>query len=131
MNDQEFENLIRKNLKQTDLPDRASLKFALEHIEVNTEKEFLPIESPFVKVSEFAKIWKTKRAILVPSLIVLIVVGIYSLSPSRAKNDASIKDLVVQDESVEESGVDYDDLAAPTDLNEPAVIDLTSSTNAL
>jgi hypothetical protein len=139
MDKEEFENNIRKTLKGTGTPSRASLMYVLRKIDENVTDEASmrynnKTETSNIiinKLTAVFDIWKSKRLILIPSLIVLLFVGAFSLSPRNAKNNLSLSELVEQDSQLDESGLDYDDQTILTSIDEPSINDLSTIQNEI
>lgn len=117
MENKEFENLIKKSMKTKANPNRQNFSNVLSQIESPvTDSSFVRYNRQTAMPShiisnyfnEFMAIWKSKRIILVPSFILLVLVGSFSLSnrirpniSQLAKEDISIEELdVVDDEDV-------------------------------
>lgn len=140
MDQQELENNIRKTLKASEPPSRASLMYVLRKIEDNvTEAENMRYNrktgtSNIIndKLIAIFDIWKSRKLVLIPSLIVLIVVGAFSLSPqSIVRTNLSLTDLVEQDALISEEGIDYDEQVILTSLDEPSIDDLNTIQNEI
>ena len=140
MDQQELENNIRKTLKGSGAPSRASLMYVLRKIEedvtnkasmrYNKQTGMSNIISD--KLVAIFDIWKSRKLVLIPSLIALLVVGAFSLSPqSIMKTNLSLTDLVEQDALINESGVDYDEQIVLTSLDEPYIDDLNTIQNEI
>lgn len=138
MDKQEFENNIRKTLRGSESPSRASLMYVLRKIEDVTDEASIrynrKTETSNIIINKLIAvfdIWKSRKLILIPSLIVLLFVGVFSLSPRNTKNNLSLSELVEQDSLIEEMGVDYDDQAILTSLDEPSIGDLSAIQNEI
>lgn len=136
MDNQEFENNIRKTLKGSGLPSRASLMYVLRKVEENVtdetsmryNKETATSNIIINKLIAVFDIWKSKRLILVPSLILLIFVGAFSLSPRK---NPTLSELVEQDSLINEEVLDYEDQTVLTSLDEPSINDLSAIQNEI
>ena len=138
MDKQEFENNIRKTLRGSESPSRASLMYVLRKIEDVTDEASIrynrKTETSNIIINKLIAvfdIWKSRKLILIPSLIVLLFVGVFSLSPRNTKNNLSLSELVEQDSLIEEMGVDYDDQATLTSFDEPSINDLSEIQNEI
>jgi hypothetical protein len=83
------------------------------------------------KIADVFSIWKSKRLVLVPSLILLLFVGAFSLSPRLAKDNLSLEQLVAQEEQIEklETSNNYDDwenIDTIASFDEQAINDLST-----
>lgn len=139
MDNQEFENTIRKTLKTAPLPSRASLMYTLRKLEdYVTESEEVRYNRQTTtsniinnKFANILSVWKSKRIILVPSFIILLFVGAFSLSPHHIKQDSSLSELVEQDAGIGEESIDYDDSILLTNFDESFINDLSKIQNEI
>lgn len=124
MTDQEFENTIRKVLKTDSSPDRvtfAQMLSKLKEIPVTEDNVFRytteTATSKIIsnKITNLIDAWKSKWVILVPSFILLIFIGSFSLSKQTGKYNLSIEQLAQQIETMEAEEV--------VDDNEEQIID--------
>ena len=124
MTQQELENTIRKTLKTDSSPDRVSFAQMLSKLKevpvtednalrYTTETATSKITSN--KITNFIDAWKSKWIILVPSFILLIFIGSFSLSRQTGKYNLSIEQLAQQIETMEADEV--------VDDNEEQIID--------
>lgn len=138
MTDQELENKIKKILKTDINPDRANFTRMLNQLpDIGKEKynEFSYIQdknrsSINNNIANVFNIWKSKRIVLVPSLILLLIVGAFSLSPQTGQYNMTIQQLAEQNETIEEPGYDIDDQLIYT-LETPAINDLSLTQNEI
>lgn len=139
MTDTELENIIRTTLKSEVTPSRVSLSHTLSKLEdlAVTETEAsrytTQTKSNIISngITDILNIWRSKRIVLVPSLILLLFVGAFSLSPRQASNNnQSLQQLVAQDELFEDLGVDndgdWDNETMLTSFDDPAINDLSA-----
>lgn len=140
MNQQELENNIKLALKGSEAPSRASLMYILRKIENNvTEDQNVRYNKKTVtsniindKLVEIFNIWKSRKLVLIPSLIVLLVVGVFSLSPQNiVRKNLTLAELVEQDALLSEENIDYDEQIILTSLDEPSIDDLNSIQNEI
>ena len=140
MNQQELENNIKLALKGSETPSRASLMYILRKIENNvTEDQNVRYNKKTVtsniindKLVEIFNIWKSRKLVLIPSLIVLLVVGVFSLSPQNiVRKNLTLAELVEQDALLYEENIDYDEQIILTSLDEPSIDDLNSIQNEI
>jgi len=137
MNDQEFENIIRKELKTSAIPDRASFARVLSELnDPVTENKNVRYNSIQIKMSNiinskvasFIAIWRSKRVILMPSLILLLFIGAFSLSGQTGKYNLSIEQLVQQEALIDELDiVDDDDPVILTSFDDPYINELSAA----
>lgn len=131
MDNQDFEKIIKKSMQIKAEPDRGNFQYLLSKIDNNvTHEENVRYNRQTAKPSniinnyltEFMAIWKSKRIILVPSLILLVLVGSFSLS-NLAK--PSINRIAQEDISIEELDVvDDEDLTTLTSFEDQIFDDL-------
>ncbi len=140
MDQQEFENNIRKTLKASESPSRASLMYVLRKIEENVtdeasmryNKQTATSNIIINKLVAIFDIWKSKKLILVPSLVVLLVIGAFSLSPrSVTRTNLILVDLVEKDALINEESVDYDEQSSITSFDDPFIDDLNTIQNEI
>jgi hypothetical protein len=139
MNEQELENKIRSLLKTDLKPSKSSLKEALFSIsdETVTKKDEVryngrTLKSSIInnKITEIIGVWKSRSIVLVPAFILLIFVGITTLSPHSAQANAkAIQKIADQSETIEEPGLNDEDEVIIADLDSSIVDDLSSTTN--
>ena len=139
MNDKEFENLIKDTLHSNESPTRESLSYILSNLDrtpvTNIEElryNTQTIKSNIInnKIADVISIWISKRIVLVPSLILLLFIGVFSLSPRVATKNQSLQQLVAQDALFEDLEVDtvndLDDEAILTSFDEQAFNELSA-----
>lgn len=135
MTDQEFENIIKEKMRTDATPDRASFARALSQLNNPvTENKNLRYNSIQIKMSNiinnkvasFIAIWRSKRVILMPSLILLLFIGAFSLSGQTGKYNLSIEQLVQQDALIEEVDIIDDDPINLTSFDEPYINELSA-----
>lgn len=143
MTEQEFEKVIQNALHTEIKPSRDSfgrMLNTLNDIPVtkNADMRYTMRTATFDiinnKITEIISFWQSKRIILVPSLILLLLIGAFSLSPHSSSNTydtLSIQKLAEQDEAIEEEGPDYDDGIVFTSFDEPAIDDLSTTQNEI
>lgn len=137
--DKELEKIIRDTLKEDPTPSRDSFRRMLStldtsvtessQIRYNTRTTSSDIISN--KIADVIHIWKSKKLVLIPSLVLLVLIGAFSLSPRAAKYDTGIAGLMPLDETIEEGGVDYDDQTILTTFDEPSIDELSTIQNEL
>lgn len=116
MEKQEFENFIKKTLNNTDIPSRASLLYVLRKLDTSvTENKEMRYNSKAAtpniiinKITDIIGVWKSKRLILIPSLVLIIFVSIFSLSPRNFLYRKSLQNIAEQDRLIEELVYDTD-----------------------
>ncbi len=140
MTNQEFENIIKKSLKTNASPDRGSFSHLLSILNnpvTETKQVRYSIQTPtsniISRITSFISIWRSNRIILVPSFILLLFIGIFSLSMHTTTYGSSIEQLAQKDESIKELAiVDDDDPALSiTGFDEPDINDLSILQNDL
>ncbi len=140
MNNNEFENLIRKTLRTDNIPDRASFARILSQLGESAVTESSEVRytnktatSNIINntIASVSNIWKSKRFVLVPSLILFLLVGAFSLSPTSSvdANNIAIQKIAEQDASIED--YDTDDQILFTSFDEPSITDLSTTDNEL
>lgn len=139
MNEQEFENFIKKSLKTYGTPSRASLENVLTKLDENpVTKEGLArytsqtATSNIIsnKLTGIVNIWKSKRMILIPSFLILLFVGAFSLSPHNYASGQLLQ-LVEQGAKIEEPGVEDEDEILIDALDYPGIDDLSTIENEI
>ncbi|MEK7106185.1 MAG: hypothetical protein AAB895_02400 [Patescibacteria group bacterium] len=130
MTDQEFENIIKKSFKTSAVPSRESFTRALSSLETpvtkNGEMRYnrqtgQPSNIINNKFASFIAIWKSRRIVLVPSLVLLLFVGAFSLSGQSGKYNLSIEQLAQRDAIIEELDFVDEDEALLSELDEPYI----------
>lgn len=129
MNDQEFENIIRKGLKTNAIPSRESFARTLSMLEtpvtkseeVRYNRQTATPSNIINKFASFIAIWKSRRIVLVPSLILLLFIGAFSLSGQTPKYNLSIEQLAQRDAIIEELDFVDEDEAILSELDEPYI----------
>lgn len=135
MNNTEFENLIRKTLHTTETPSRESFTRLIKTLDESTVTKTFSMRYTIRRVSniinqtikEFTMAWKTKNIILVPTFLLLIVIGAFSLS-NRKPYDEVIMDLAVENQLIEDESIMDEELLV-TDLNSPEMDELITQQN--
>ncbi len=119
MNDEQLENLIRNQSKidqKGNIPSREVLSRILYSLpespvtisalnRYGLEKSMSNI---IINLKEFLHIWRSKKIILVPSFVLIVFIGLFSLSSHVSKSN-SVLGLAEKNEAIEEPGLDYDD----------------------
>ncbi len=141
MTNPELENLIRVSLKSGPRPSRASLLYTLKTLslpQIVTENKKIRYTKETVwpniinnRIAGIVSFWKMKRILLIPSFILIFFIGIFSLSPQATPHESNLRQLVEQDELIEEPGIDYDDQVLPTSFDEPSLNDLSVMQNEI
>ncbi len=142
MKEQEIENLIRKTFKLNTKPSEESFSKLLFEIKENptflnntsSRHSFLVTMSNIIRrrSTEFTNTWKNRRAyVLVPTFIVLLVVGAFSLSPSENSYSRSIIKLAEQNESIKEPVVKAEEPLAYTMFYSSTINDLNKLENEI
>lgn len=141
MNEKEFENIIRKSLNVSEAPSRGSLTNVLSSIsnEENVTKESLVRYNKQTATSNIINnkligiiaIWKSKRLVLIPSLVLVIIVSTFSLSPRYMLSRESVAYITAQDESIEMLGNDTGEDMVLADFEIPDMLDLDTLTNEI
>ena len=142
MTEIELEKIIRKTLYTSTTPDRVSFSNVLSQLpgipvtknnEMRYNKKTTTSNIINNTITEIIGIWKSKRIILVPSFVLLIFIGAFSLSPKNRSNsqNSAIIHLAEQSELIEEPGIDTDDEIILTSFDEPAINDLSTINNEL
>jgi hypothetical protein len=136
MNKQEFEKILKNTMQIKAKPARDSLERALSKLEIDTVTESEDVRynrqtaTPSYiinnKIADFISVWKSRRIVLVPSLILLLFIGTFSLSGSTLTHDKSILKLAQQDGSIEEADIvdDYSDLVTLTSFDDQTIDEL-------
>lgn len=135
MTDQEFENIIKNSLKTNANPDRGSFSHLLSILNnpvTEIKQVRYSIQTPTSniisnRITSFISIWRSNRIILVPSFILLLFIGIFSLSMHTTTYGSSIEQLAQKDESIKELAIVDDDDPALflTGFDEPDINDLS------
>ena len=138
---EKFEEQLKKSLLcavKGINPSRESLSRAL--FDSNVQSPYVT-KSPYVrsnvwtatskiisnnKLADAVAVWKSKRIILVPSLVLLLLVGTFSLS-THSSAESQIQSLAEQNEQIEEPGIDDDDQMILSSFEDPAVNDLSAT----
>lgn len=137
MNEPDFENFIKQTMKTYSTPSRSSLEHVLSKIDrepvTNNESVRYTTQTATSniinnKVNEIINIWKSKRIILVPSFILLLFVGAFSLSSNS--NSALLK-FVEQDAQIEEPVIEYEDEILIDAFDTPGINDLGTIENEI
>lgn len=135
MTDQEFENKIREQMKTSVTPDRASFTRLLSGLNIPVTKNEVSryyaqtTTSNIIsnKVANFLAIWRSKRVILMPSFIILLFIGVFSLSGQASKYNLSIEQLAQQDSLIEELDiVDDNDALILAGFDDPYIDELSA-----
>lgn len=133
MTNQEFENLIKESLKTDTLPSRGSFSHVLSSLEnhpVTKSKEVRytnkTVTSNIIinKFADIVSIWKSKRLVLVPSLVLVLLVSIFSLSPYSFLHNESLQTLAERDALIEELENDVSEDEILTSFDVPDINDL-------
>lgn len=135
MNDIEFENLIKKTLHQSEIPNRDSFTRLIQALpepivtKNNSIRYTIRRASNIINqtINELIMAWKTKNIILVPTFLLLIIVGAFSLS-SRKPYDEVILDLATENQTIEDEGIMDEELLI-TDLDSPEMDELVTQQN--
>ena len=135
MNNTELENLIRKTLCTTETPSRESFTRLIKTLDEPAVTKKFSMRYTIRRVSniinqtikEFTMAWKTKNIILVPTFLLLIVIGAFSLS-NRKPYDEVIMDLAVENQLIEDESIMDEELLV-TDLDSPEVDELITQQN--
>lgn len=139
MNEPDFENFIKQTMKTYGTPSRASFEHVLSKIEkepvTNTEAVRYNTQTATSniinnKITEVMNIWRSKRIILVPSFLLLLFVGAFSLSSNTNKNSALLK-FVEQDAQIEEPAIEYEDDILIYAFDTPGINDLGTIENEI
>jgi hypothetical protein len=139
MNDKEFEKLMKDSLESGRTPDHASLTRLLNKLSdpVTEQRDMrytrVTATSNITSntVADVLKFWRSKRIILVPSFVLLLLVGIFSLSPHASASDRAILKIAAEDQTLGEQEVDDDDIIMPSDFDSPALDDLSNTQNEI
>lgn len=138
MNEKEFENIIRKSLHTSDSPSRDSLTNALSSIESVTKGEEMRYNTQTAtsniinnNLTKIFAIWKSKQFILIPSLVLVLIVSTFSLSPRYMASRDSVAYITEQDENIEKLVNDTDEEIIMTDFDIPDVLDFDTLTNEI
>ncbi len=137
MNEKEINNLIKRTFNIKTDPKVESFSKVLSLIEEDT----IPVTKDKTtrynireallniinnKTVEFVNVWKSKRVmILIPTFIVLFVLGTFSLSPSKTNSSDYIIRIAEQNESINEQFISEDE-EFETLFDSPAINDLDS-----
>lgn len=139
MTDIELEKIIKETLHTDTLPNRDSLANVLSKIETPVTKNNVmryniqTVTSDIIinKIVDIVSVWKAKRMILIPSLVVLFFVGAFSLSTHSLRYNSVILELAEQSVATEEQGIDYDDQVILSSFDEPDIDGLDTITNEI
>ena len=140
MNNQEFENIIIKEFKKESVPDRVSFSRLISNLDVPvTENEKVrynrqtakPFEIINNTIAEVIAIWKSKHIVLVPSLILLLFIGTFSLSGQASKYNLSIGELAQKDALIEEIDAIDDDATTLSVFDDQAIDELSTTKNEI
>jgi hypothetical protein len=140
MTDQEFENIVRISMKIQSEPSRDSFAHILKNLEESpvTKNEAVRYNIQATashiinnKITDIIAIWKSKRIVLVPSFLLLLFVGVFSLSSHVNRYENSLQKLAAQDMVIEEPGVDDEDLIFSDVFDTPAIDDLNMIQNEI
>lgn len=135
MTDKEFEKIIKERLSIHDKPNRASFAYMLSQLESPvTEKEDMrytretgkPSQIINSKITYFISVCKSRRLVLIPSLLLILFIGAFSLSQHTRTYDQSIEQLATQDESIQEPSSIDDDEIILTNFDDQALDDLSN-----
>lgn len=139
MIEKELENLIKESISKKELPSRESLVFLLSKIEPVTNNEVVRYSTKTETSNIINKLvtnidimWK-RKFVLVPSLIAIVIVGAFSLSPkvSVYTHNRSIQKLAEQDAIIESIQGEEEELSSLTNFEEPDIIDIGDISNEL
>lgn len=139
MNNTEFENYIRSSVQKESTPTPASFSQLLSSLSDPVTKETKIRYTRVTATSHitnniFTKIvdiWNSNRLVFIPSFIVLLFVGAFSLSPqttTRIENH-DIVALAEQDATIEGLGNDTDEQIIVASFDEPDISDFSTQTN--
>jgi hypothetical protein len=78
-------------------------------------------------INEIIMAWKTKNIVLVPTFLLLIIIGAFSLS-NRKPYDEVILDLANENQTIEDEGIMDEELLV-TDLDSPNMDELVTQQN--
>ncbi len=131
MNDKDFENIIKDSLKISDTPDRTTLTTLLSKLDTETVGDSEIHHNQKANLLDIISIWRSKRIVLIPSLMLLMLVGVFSLSPRAAKYDNGIAELLVQDEVIEREAINYDSQFALPTLDNKSLESLNAIQNEI
>lgn len=139
ISDKELHKKIVDSLKSTITPDRSSLMRILDKLDKDVTSSGKLRYNDWVGIpnirnntfSNIISVWKSKRMILIPSLILLLFVGGFSLSSKIAKHDLTLEQLLEQDETIEDEGINYDDQKLLTSFDEQSLDDISTIQNEI
>jgi hypothetical protein len=141
MTEQEFETFIKQSQKTYGTPSRASFESVLSKLERNPVTEEVPTRyntqtatSKIInnKLTDIIGIWKWKKAVLVPSFLILLFVGAFSLSSQGNKYaNTPLLQLVEQDAQIEEPGLEDEDEILIEAFDSPGIDDLSTIENEI
>ncbi len=132
MTDNEFEIYIEKSFKTDETPDRMRFWHTLQGLSQSTVTKPILVRYTIRRASniinqtiqEITMAWKTRNIILVPTFLLLIFIGAFSLS-SRKPYDEVIMDLAVENQTIEDESIMDEELLI-TDLNSPNMDELVT-----
>lgn len=136
---EEFENTIRKNIKVIDLPSRESFARVLSSLsdlpvtkEPETRYTMQTATSNIInnKINEIMAIWRSKRIILIPTFLLLLFVGAFSLS-SNTSSSSTLLRFVEKDEAILEPEVIDEDEILIEAFDTPGINDLSTIENEI
>jgi hypothetical protein len=108
MTDKDFENIIKDSLKISATPDHATLTTLLSKLDTQAVGDLEIHHDQRASLLDIISIWRSKRIVLIPSFMLVVLVGIFTLSPRAGKYDSGIAGLLIQDELIEKESVNYD-----------------------
>lgn len=137
MNTHDFEKIIRESLNTQAIPHRKSFAILLEKLPDNPVTKNAKIRytretwlsNIINNTASLVTFWKSKQMLLIPSLMLVLFVGIFSFFPKSAQYDQTIPLLAQEDERIEEPGLDLDDTVNIAFYDTPAINELATTTN--
>jgi len=139
MNEQEFENYIKQTMKTYGTPSRASFEHVLMKLDEEPVTDTASVRyirktatSTIInsKIADIMAIWKSKRIVLVPTFLLLIFVGAFSLSSTTNRSSALLR-FVEKNEQIEEPEVLDEDEILIDAFDAPGITDLSIIENEI
>lgn len=140
MNNEEFENNIKNAVYANATPHRTHFKSTLSMLGENVTKSatmryrdaVYKLQKNIINnVQYVVESIRIKRIVLVPSLILVLVIGGFSISSQTTNANKTLERLAEENETIEEPGIDLDDSIILTSFDAPAVNDLSNNQNEI
>jgi hypothetical protein len=134
MNETEFENLIQQTMHTDINPSSEGFTHMMASIELTpvTENEKIRYTIQTTSsniINTIIQSLKSTRMVLVPSLVLVILIGGVSIGSKRMHPESAIEKLAEQSETIADEAIDLDDSILLTSFEAPAMNDLTTNQN--